>query len=106
MSLTRARIEGREVCACTIVSGVALYAHVGCETCGGTGGVGADRPTKEEEAELWRGGWVASGPCYKVAGRWAADTETWSHVRWGVGRWRTALHLARDDARPRHRGVR
>jgi hypothetical protein len=92
-------VQGRELCACVVALGCELKARAGCPVCGSSGGVGADRPTKEEEAELWRGGWVASGPIQKVAGVWAADTATWAHPVWGDGRWRTALHLARDDAR-------
>jgi hypothetical protein len=94
-------VRGREVCPCVRADGETLFARASCGACGGEGGVGAERPTKEEEAELWRGGWVAAGPCSKVAGRWVPDTATWHHPLWGTGRWRTALALARDESRPR-----
>lgn len=79
-------IQGRDLCPCVRADGATLLPRAGCELCQGTGGVGRDRPTKEEEKELWEGQWVASGPCHKVAGRWVADTATWSHPMYGVGR--------------------
>ncbi len=79
-------IRGRELCACVRADGLTLVARRGCAACSGTGGVGEKYPTREEEKELTRGGWR-----FKSGG--------WIHPVWGEGRWRTALHLARDDAR-------
>lgn len=86
--MSRVCVQGRDLCRCVAARGLRLLPNPSCPACGGTGGVGRALPTAAEVFELWAGGW-ALGP------------EGWVHELYGLGRWRTALALARDDARRR-----
>lgn len=84
-------VTGRDLCPCVRADGARLLPPLpSCPTCGGEGGVGRAEPTEEEAEELRRAGWVLARP--ELGGGWV-------HEFYGAGRWRTALHLARDDAR-------